>query len=324
MKKQFFKSILVCLIAVALVVLTLNCLTPVVYKALPNDYVRTGIILSHIKDENASPDVVILGNSRGMSGVNAELLSELTGFSVENYCSPSQSLAESALYYDRLPKSVKFIIQCIDEKEFSEKAMHLTVPAKVAFSMSNYRPGEFERSFLSDEDLNELERSRIVRNFKARSAYKTGISNLIVRMLDDDAPSGQIKDLKYPYMYPSDHSKTYDRDLEHLKQWIPSANHVYSVSEDLSSFCCDIYQHMSTKGIKIIYAIMPNCPDLGWPDEVSKNFVKNVGETLRDCTVVDIFTLVPSNGFYDPLHPNREGAKIITREISLCFESNAQ
>lgn len=316
MDKQFFKSIIVCLTAVALVVLSLNLLTPVVYRTLPNDYVRTGIILDHINDEATAPEVVILGNSRGMSGVDAELMSEITGLSAENFCSPSQSLIESALYYDRLPKSVKLIIQCIDEKEFSDKAMHMSVPAKVAFAMSNYRPGDFERSILADDDLSELKCSRIVRNFKARSSYKTGLSNLIVRMLDDDAPSDQIKDLKYPYMYPSDHSKTYERDLEHLKQWIPSATSSFGVSEKLSSFCSELAHHMSDKGIDLIFAIMPNCPDLGWSDEASMHFVEHVRETLGNSPVIDMFTKVPSSGFYDPLHPNREGSKIITTELA--------
>lgn len=305
-----------CLAGTALVVLILNILTPVVYKALPNDYVRTGIILDHISNKDTVPEVVILGNSRGMSGVDAGLMSELTGLNVENYCSPSQSLVESALYYDRLPKSVKVIIQCVDEKEFSDKAMTMTVPARVAFAMSNYRVGDFERSILSEDDLSELEHSRIIRNFKARSSYKTGISNLIVRQLDDDAPSDQIKDLKYPYMYPSNHSKTYDRDLDHLRQWIPSPENAFPVSSNLSSFCSGLVHHMAAKGVVVIFAIMPNCPDLGWPDEASMRYVDHVRETLRGCPVADLFTRVPSSGFYDPLHPNREGAEIITSELA--------
>lgn len=316
MDRVFCKSIIVCLTAVSSVVIALNLLTPVVYRSLPNDYVRTGIILNHIGKSESAPDVVVLGNSRGMSGVDGKLLSELTGLKVENYCSPSQTLIESALYYDRLPKSVKTVIQCIDEKEFSDKAMKMTVPATVAFSMSNYSIGSFERSLLSLEDAAELEHSRIIRNFKARSSYKTGISNLIVKMLDDDAPSDQIKDLKHPYMYPSDHSKTYERDLEHLRQWIPSATSTFVLSEDLSSFCSMLTRHMYDKGIEVIFAIMPNCPDLGWSDQASLNFVEHVRETVGDSPVVDMFTIVPSSGFYDPLHPNREGSRIISSKLA--------
>lgn len=316
MDRVFIRSIIMCLAGTALVVLILNLLTPVVYKALPNDYVRTGIILDHISNKDTDPEVVILGNSRGMSGVDAGRMSELTGLNVENYCSPSQSLVESALYYDRLPKSVKVIIQCIDEKEFTDNAMKMTVPATVAFAMSNYKVGDFERSILRDDDCAELEHSRLIRNFKARSSYKTGISNLIIRQLDDDAPSDQIKDLKYPYMYPSDHSKTYDRDLDHLKQWIPTAVSQFNVSETLSSFCQRIVHHMADEGVDVVFAIMPNCPDLDWPDEASEHFVEYVMETLGDISFIDVLTRVPSSGFYDPLHPNREGAEIITSELA--------
>ena len=101
------------------VLIGLNILTPWAYKNLPNDYVRTGIILEHIQNQKKKPAIVIMGNSRGMSGINANMIEDSTKMITYNYCSPSQSLIESALYYDKLPSSVKYIIQCIDEREFN-------------------------------------------------------------------------------------------------------------------------------------------------------------------------------------------------------------
>ncbi len=74
----------------------------------------------------------------------------------------------------------------------------------------------------------------------------------------------------------------------------------------------------------MIFVIMPNCPDLGWSFEASEHFVKHVKETLNGSTVIDTFTHFPSNGFYDPLHPNREGAKIITHDIAMFFNCDNQ
>ncbi len=303
-----------------IVLIGLNILTPWAYKILPNDYVRTGIILEHIKNQNINPCLVIMGNSRGMSGIDANMIEDSTKMISYNYCSPSQSLIESALYYDKLPSSVKYIIQCIDEREFNVAALSLTEPAKLAFSMNNYPIGDFEREILRECDIEDLQQNLFIRNFKARSSFKTGISNMLVRLLDDDAPNDRIKDLKYPYMYPSNKSNTYERDLDMLKKWIPTEDATYKCAVEVENFCHNLSYKMQAKGITIIYVLMPNCPELGWPASATKNYQKMVKETLGSNRVIDCFDLVPAGGFYDPIHPNQEGAEIITQKIISFFK----
>lgn len=78
-----------------------NQITPYLYRLLPNDYVRTRLIWSTLNNPEERPDLVILGNSRGMSGVNGyKLEAELRGNPcVYNLTSTGQRLSESALYY---------------------------------------------------------------------------------------------------------------------------------------------------------------------------------------------------------------------------------
>ena len=47
-----------------------NQITPYLYRLLPNDYVRTRLIWSTLNNPEERPDLVILGNSRGTSGVH--------------------------------------------------------------------------------------------------------------------------------------------------------------------------------------------------------------------------------------------------------------
>ena len=54
-----------------------NQITPYLYRLLPNDYVRTRLIWSTLNNPEERPDLVILGNSRGMSGVNGYKLEEI-------------------------------------------------------------------------------------------------------------------------------------------------------------------------------------------------------------------------------------------------------
>ena len=93
-----------------------NQITPYLYRLLPNDYVRTRLIWSTLNNPEERPDLVILGNSRGMSGVNGyKLEAELRGNPcVYNLTSTGQRLSESALYYSYLPSSVQVVVQCVD------------------------------------------------------------------------------------------------------------------------------------------------------------------------------------------------------------------
>lgn len=67
-------------------------------------------------------DLVILGNSRGMSGINGYILEEKLANHphVYNLSSSSQTFAQSVLYYHSLPDSTKIVLQCIDvDRAFS-------------------------------------------------------------------------------------------------------------------------------------------------------------------------------------------------------------
>ena len=54
----------------------LNVTAPYVYKLFPNDYSRIGIILDALKTRTVTPEIVVFGNSKAMSGVDANMIQE--------------------------------------------------------------------------------------------------------------------------------------------------------------------------------------------------------------------------------------------------------
>ena len=304
------RPIVFVLSAVVALVLLMNLLTPAVYHVLPNDYARTRLILRVL--DASSPDVVLLGNSRGMSGLDANRLEAALGLECLNCCSVSQTLAESMLYLERLPESVRVVVQCIDEKEFTANALCLNEPAAVAFSMNGYRPEPLARELLRPVDMKRLVEHPLLRNFHSRGALRSGVSKILIRCLDDDAPGKAMADMKYPYIYPSEHSGTYDRDMQLQRLYLPDSTTVFNLPDVLGSYCAKLNSYLSSRNIRLVFVLMPNCPGLHWPAEAVTHWRRSVADLLGDALRIDAFDALPEEGFYDPLHPNRTGGRLLS------------
>ena len=88
---------------------------PALFGVLPSDLWRTGHLLRALEGDAASPEIVVLGNSVVMAGIDARQLSEgLAGRPlVYNLASGAQAPAESFLYYQELPPGVRVIVQVV-------------------------------------------------------------------------------------------------------------------------------------------------------------------------------------------------------------------
>ena len=98
------KNSLLVLVPVLLAVLIANLLTPFIYRNVSSDFGRTQLILKAL-DSQPAPDIVLLGNSILMSGIDAKHMSNsLNNELVYNFGSNGQTLKESFLYYDNHKK----------------------------------------------------------------------------------------------------------------------------------------------------------------------------------------------------------------------------
>lgn len=71
------KSMIRFLLFLGILLFLFNQITPYLYRLLPNDYVRTRLIWSTLNNPEERPDLVILGNSRGMSGERIQVRSRV-------------------------------------------------------------------------------------------------------------------------------------------------------------------------------------------------------------------------------------------------------
>ena len=64
------KSIILFSTFLLIILVLFNRLTPFIYRSFPNDYGRTRLIGEILCDSSKRPEIVIFGNSRGMSGID--------------------------------------------------------------------------------------------------------------------------------------------------------------------------------------------------------------------------------------------------------------
>lgn len=315
--RQQVKKILLFLLFLIVLMIGLNQITPYFFRLLPNDYTRTRLILNMIKDPTLqTPEVIIFGNSRGMSGVDGYLLQEeLTNHPiVYSFTSTGQKLSESALYYTSLPASVKTVIQCIDIDHLS-KPIDLDTPNQVALHMYGYEMDDQTKLLVSALE-DELNKPAWYYNYQARNCLFSGFSFILRNLLDDDAPESSIdNELHYPTSQTSYRNEAvYQRDLaEQNKQ---NKFEAYKITPEWKKLIAESHSYFKNKNIRYYLLIMPYNPDVTSVKKTEKqealqSFINELGYIPN----IDCFNLLEASDFYDAIHPNDKGAQKITNQI---------
>lgn len=294
--------------------LAMNLLTPYIYKQVPSDYFRTGMILDSIREGNDfRPSIVFLGDSRGMSGVDGKQIEDsLDGERVYNLCTPSQTLVESALYYPILPTSVRTVVQCVAVQEFDGRTLVLKEPAFAAFAMSGYQLPEEIRELVGITVCKRFDAPTLQKNFECRTVLKSGISYTLLNCLDDDPPTKQMASLKYPYPYPSDRAATYERDVQVGAKYASYKIGNFVLDEKVREFLQKAEEYLEQRGIKYILLITPNHVD----DKAYADYAQDIDAAFADFETMNNFLILEPEGFYDLLHPNKKGAKVLSACIA--------
>ncbi|WP_455638155.1 hypothetical protein [Parabacteroides sp.] len=310
------KKMLFFLLFIIVLMAGFNKITPYFFRMLPNDYVRTKLILNTIKDAKHTPEVVIFGNSRGMSGVDGYLLEkELKNHPVVySFTSTGQMLSESALYYTSLPASVKTVIQCLDIDVLS-KPIDINIPNQVALHMYGYKMDD-QTKLLVPGLYDELNKSDWYYNYKARNCLFSGFSFVLRNLLDDDAPENSIdNELHYPTSQTSYRNEAvYQRALDEQNK--ENKFESYKITSEWKQLIEGSYSFFKERNIQYYLVIMPYNPDIisakkTEKQEALQSFIKELGHI----PYINCFDLLEASDFYDAIHPNDKGAKKITNQL---------
>lgn len=316
--KQQKKASGLFLLFIVLFLLVCNAITPVLYRAMPNDYVRTRLILSTLLDSLVAPKLVIFGNSRGMSGIDGYRLEErLEGHpEVCSFTSTNQALWESACYYDRLPASVRMVVQCIDVEKLKEEVL-LADPNLVALRMYGYALSERCREWLPERLIEQYSEGTLFVNYKARNCLFSGFTTALRQRLDDDVIVGATaKELHYPRSTHSlRNAKVYDREIAALNSDSTRYKQL-RITEEQQHLITKSMDYLQQRGISICYLLMPHNPDiLSFTQEERKAAVELFRRTFPNAYTVDCVNLLESADFYDAIHLNEQGARKLTDRL---------
>lgn len=317
------KKILLGGVAILGLLLFLNLSTPYLYRVLPNDYERTGIILDSLSNSNFKPTIAIFGNSKTMTGLNCKIINkEMPGSKACNLSGVGQPLLESALYYPYLPTSVNCVIQCLNIPMFTKKPA-ISSEAALSFYMYGYKYDENLKTFLSPYLDDYANKSPLINNYQGRACLKVGLSTIIRKLTDDDAPGDEVSSLIYPYLYPSNRSDLkYERDINQLNADVnPLQNS--ELNRECISLIYKLNNYFEHKGIKYFIVLMPENPDIKHThDQITKKFIQSIEKNLSNKVhLINCSSILPKQDFYDAQHPNRNGAEKLSKTIATQIKS---
>lgn len=307
--KQIVSFILFCGVAFGV----FNIITPVLFRILPNDYARTKLILNQLK-HSSDMDLVILGNSRGMSGINGYILEEELANHphVYNLSSSSQTFAQSVLYYHSLSDSTNIVLQCIDvDRAFSP--LCVSEANKLSLIFYGYSFDEETKKWLP-QLVDDLSPS-IINNWKARDILFTSLVYYMRQLLDDDVPEKSIlEEIKFPSSQTSLRSAAYDYDID-LQNKENRFSECSQISEDWKSLLNASYLYFKSRNIHYYLVLMPYNSDIAFDKTKKQKAVNIFKDEFSNIPMIDCIDLLSPEDFYDAIHPNNNGAKIITDKI---------
>lgn len=302
---------------VFILLMLFNWCTPSIYRAFPNDYARTRLILNTLDNTSHAPEVVVFGNSRGMSGIDGYRLEEkLEGNPVVySFTSTGQTLSESILYYTSLPSSVKRVIQCVDIDRLADPIDDMDLPNRVALHMYGYEMDEATRAFLPG--LHErMDYPDACYNYEARNCLFMGLASWIRDLLDDDVVTGMLEtELRYPNSSMSDRNETlYRHSVEEQNR--TNRLDSFHIREEWVDLVMKAQALLKDKGIDYCLVVMPYNPDVtSMSNSDKKRALRLFKEKYYFVPVIDCMEQLDASDFYDAIHPNRKGAEKITNFI---------
>ena len=295
-----------------------NLLTPWLYKQVPSDFKRTQFLIKQLKEDAFHPDAIVFGNSIGMSGINAQIISD----SLDNYgqcynfSSVGQSIYESALYYPMLPTSTKLVVQLVRAEVLSHELPELGKEELRNFYFYDYDFDQrIDQELSIDMGLAYIDdTSPLSINYESRTVIANFLNNSIRTVLRKDLDLESLNnELLFPNVYKTPISsqkmekmiKLYN-PKEPLKEFSPHPKTI--------AYFEKVQAYFNSKGIDFVVGIYPINPNL---NNFTPDYKASIAHQLEGSSVrfFDFSNELAMEDFIDHWHVSRDGAEKLTRNL---------
>lgn len=123
-----------------------------------------------------------------------------------------------------------------------------------------------------------------------------------------------LEEIKFPSSQTSLRSAAYDYDvdLQNKENRFSECSHV---SEDWKSLLNTSYLYFKSRNIHYYLVLMPYNSDIAFDKTKKQKAVNIFKDEFSNIPMIDCIDLLSPEDFYDAIHPNNNGAKIITDKI---------
>jgi len=305
---------------------------PSLFFALPNELIRSRFLLEALRStdsptsEIVAPEIVVLGNSIAMNGIDAkQLRSELAGDSVVwNLSSAGQQIIETMFLADELPKTTKTVLILTFTSDLIRDASEIPHDKMIAYLQYGYHPSEATREAL--RKLGSPETARLLGLPQWRVALESRWS--VRSAIDISSRSLLRKDLNLTkaatsLFYPSPYTQQLSQEAIAVmvaRTYSQRRAEQGRLGKSAAELLTVLLAELDKRGIRVAIAMLPEHSELR--QRTDGVFYEDILAELRqlasetDTPVFSFLTLLEDTHFVDCIHPNGEGAQKLTSALA--------
>ena len=317
-KTKFFIAITSIIIGCGIALL----LCPLAFFYLPNSNKRFLHIKKYFHDKpKQNVDVIFLGNSIVMNGVDAKYYSKLCTQTAFNLSTPGQSFFESLFVIENVTTPKKVVLGCTPQSLVSE--LKNIPPNNInSLFMFDYQLSDTAVSIIEkcqgEKTLKFYHQSFFQHNIYSRWIIFSGVNTFFRSLLRKDL---QLKNAQCDMFYPRPYVKKISpRALLHIQKRRGVKRNHFAANPNRIQFLQAFSAYLREKNIDFTLIILPEHPYIKnhTPADFYQNMQRFLDHTHKklDFTVHNFYDILNKSMFIDHIHPSQQGAKKLTEVLA--------
>ncbi len=310
--KRFLIDILIYTVIIECLLALIIVFQPLMVQSLRYDLSRHKLIINSLSGKVTEPDIIVLGNSLSMLGVNTKQISESMPAHplIYNLSSVEQGIVEGTYFVSAIPPNTRAVVQCLDFSAFSLQSLDLQEEKAISMIMNGYSIDSTTKAILRETNP-FFDKAKLVVAFEARNTVRSSIHNVLRGYLDNEKFANNFHDLHFPHVYQEERHPDYPNITQFAEQ--PELK----VVDTMVALASRINSFLNKKGITYHIVLMPLNQDIyKMDDSVCNEYLEELRTKLPGIEILDLSRKLTQEHFYDAIHPNKKGAVVISLMIA--------